>query len=165
MNTPILQLLLLLVVYLQCVRPYRPSRALYTLSFRSSSSFSRLFADMSLPNELLTAADSFSTPLLLSSIGAFGVVKFVGYTKFAFSTAETINGIPPNFSVVEIDAKDGKNVFYLPKGTDYTAVMELSEEEDEKKRIEKGKINEQLILESVGKANREGLQLTGKIRS
>ena len=67
--------------------------------------------------------------------------------------------------MVEIDAKDGKNVFYLPKGTDYTAVMELPDETDEKKRIEKGKINEQLILESVGKANREGLQLQGKIRS
>ena len=83
---------------------------------------------------------------------------------FHFS-ASTINGIPANFQVVEIDAKDGKNVFYLPKGTDYTAVMAASNDGDEKKRIEKGKMNEQLILESVGKANREGLGLRGKIRS
>ena len=32
-------------------------------------------------------------------------------------------GIPAESSVVEIDAQDGKNIFYLPKGTEFTAVM------------------------------------------
>ena len=157
--------LLILSVSLQFVSPYCPSSPHSGLSLRPSSSLSRLFADSTLAETLLTAANSFSTPLLLSSVAAFGGAKFVGYTKFAFATAETINGIPPNFSVVEIDARDGKNVFYLPKGTDYTAVMELPNEADEERRTEKKKINEQLILESIGKANREGLQLRGKIRS
>ena len=31
--------------------------------------------------------------------------------------ASIINGIPKNFQVVELDTQDGKNVFYLPKGT------------------------------------------------
>ena len=156
--------LLSLIVSLQFVSPYS-SNAHSGISPRSSFSLSRLYADSALAETLLRTANSFSTPLLLSSVIAFGGAKFVGYTKFAFATAETINGIPPNFSVVEIDAKDGKNVFYLPRGTDYTAVMELPDESDENRREEKKKINEQLILESVGKANREGLSLRGKIRS
>jgi hypothetical protein len=28
-----------------------------------------------------------------------------------------IGGIPNDFKVVELDTRDGKNVFYMPKGT------------------------------------------------
>ena len=40
-----------------------------------------------------------------------------------FISAGIVTGIPSQSSVVEVDAQDGKNIFYLPKGTDYTAVM------------------------------------------
>ena len=59
----------------------------------------------------------------------------------------------------------GKNVFYLPKGTDYTAIMAPSTDTDPKKRAEKTKINEQLILECIGKANIQGVGIKGRIRS
>lgn len=74
-------------------------------------------------------------------------------------------GIPKSSKVIEIDAKDGKNVFYLPKDSDYTAVMSSGGgNDDKKKRQEKERLNEQLILESIGKANRDGLGLSGKVR-
>jgi hypothetical protein len=40
-----------------------------------------------------------------------------------FISAGIVTGIPPNSCVVEVDAVDGKNIFYLPKGTEFTAVM------------------------------------------
>ena len=40
-----------------------------------------------------------------------------------FISAGIVSGIPGKSSVVEVDALDGKNIFYLPKGTDFTAVM------------------------------------------
>ena len=40
-----------------------------------------------------------------------------------FISAGIVTGIPAKSSVVEVDALDGKNIFYLPKDTDYTAVM------------------------------------------
>ena len=40
-----------------------------------------------------------------------------------FISAGIVSGIPAKSTVVEIDALDGKNIFYLPKGTDFTAVM------------------------------------------
>ena len=44
------------------------------------------------------------------------------------------------------------SVFYLPKGTEYTAIMNPGS--DTGKTNDKIRINEQLILESIGKANR-----------
>jgi hypothetical protein len=69
-----------------------------------------------------------------------------------------LGGIPSSSGytkVVELDAQDGKNVFYLPKNAEYTAIMSKDAgETDEKKKKEKAAINEQLILECIGKANR-----------
>jgi len=48
----------------------------------------------------------------------------------------------------------------------YTAVMSSGSDDDSaSKRKEKEGINNQLILESIGKANRGGLNLQGKVRS
>eukprot|EP00607_Mallomonas_marina_P007279 CAMPEP_0182419156 /NCGR_PEP_ID=MMETSP1167-20130531/3554_1 /TAXON_ID=2988 /ORGANISM="Mallomonas Sp, Strain CCMP3275" /LENGTH=243 /DNA_ID=CAMNT_0024593811 /DNA_START=387 /DNA_END=1118 /DNA_ORIENTATION=+ len=74
-----------------------------------------------------------------------------------------IGSIPKSSRVLEIDAEDGKNVFYLPQGTDYTAVM--SPGDDPSKEKEKMRVNEQLILECIGKANVEGLGLSGRVRT
>jgi hypothetical protein len=60
-------------------------------------------------------------------------------------------------TVVELDAPDAKNVFYLPKKAAYTAVMDDGGGVggvDETKAKEKMRVNEQLVLESIGKANR-----------
>ncbi len=80
-----------------------------------------------------------------------------------FVSASMVSGIPPGSKVVELDAKDGKNVFYLSKDTEYTAVMSAGS--DPSKTAEREAINNQLILESIGKANRGGLRLQGKIRA
>jgi hypothetical protein len=71
-----------------------------------------------------------------------------------YMTASLVGGVPEGSSLVEIDAIDGKNVFYLPKGIDFTAVMSTGNDADMKKQKEKARINEQLILECIGKANR-----------
>ena len=55
--------------------------------------------------------------------GAFFIFKFAVYWKMQFISAGIVTGIPAKSSVVEVDALDGKNIFYLPKDTDYTAVM------------------------------------------
>ena len=55
--------------------------------------------------------------------------------------------------IVEIEAIDGKNIFYLPKKSQYTAIMSVTEN-DPVKAKEKSRLNEQLILECIGKANR-----------
>ena len=96
-------------------------------------------------------------------ITSFGLFKFIVYSRMQFVTASMIGGIPPRSNIVEIDAKDGKNVFYLSKECDYTAVMPIAET-DPKKIKDKSSINEQLILESIGKANVGGLKLSGKLR-
>ena len=96
-------------------------------------------------------------------ITSFGLFKFIVYSRMQFVTASMIGGIPPRSSIVEIDAKDGKNIFYLSKECDYTAVMPITET-DLKKIKDKSSINEQLILESIGKANVGGLKLSGKLR-
>jgi hypothetical protein len=87
----------------------------------------------------------------VASLGVIGT-KVLGYWKSQFAVAELIGGIPPNCQVVELDAQDGKNVFYLPKGSEYTAIMKA--DSDPKKMKEKANMNEQLILECIGKANR-----------
>ena len=94
---------------------------------------------------------SYST-LPLIGIGLGGMTYAFSYYKVALATAGIISGIKPNQDVVELDCLDGKNVFYLPAGTDYTAVMGEGVG-DSKKRAEKRRVNEQLILECVGKAN------------
>jgi hypothetical protein len=57
------------------------------------------------------------TVVATASAVAFAGSKFVIYSKMQFVTASLVGGIPKNFKVVEIDATDGKNVFYLPSGT------------------------------------------------
>ena len=37
--------------------------------------------------------------------------------------------------MVEVDAQDGKNIFYLPKGTDFTAVMNPGEKRTDGQHI------------------------------
>jgi len=96
-------------------------------------------------------------------ISSFGLFKFIVYSRMQFVTASMIGGIPPKSKIVEIDAKDGKNIFYLSKECDYTAVMPITET-DPKKLKDRSAINEQLVLESIGKANVGGLKLSGKLR-
>ena len=100
--------------------------------------------DLRLWLEADTAGLATSVILGLGGIGA--AVNFAAYAKLQVETAQLVGGIPRDSVVTEIDAQDGKNVFYLPPGIDYTAVMASQSKE-------KAAINEQLILESVGKAN------------
>lgn len=98
--------------------------------------------------------------------GLYGLFKVFIYSKFQYTQASIIGGIPISEignKVVEIDARDGKNVFYLPKNSDYTAIM-MVDETDEKKRRDKLTLNEQLILECVGKANINSMNLRGRVR-
>jgi hypothetical protein len=68
---------------------------------------------------------------------------------------KSLGGIPANSKIVEVDAVDGKNIFYLPKDSDFTAIMKITDNtQDLNKKIEKIKFNEQMILESIGKANK-----------
>jgi hypothetical protein len=106
---------------------------------------------------------------LLGGTGV-GVGALTIYSRVAVATAGLISGLPVESEVVELDAVDGKNVFYLPPGCDYTAIMAVKGETDPKKIKEKAGLNEQLILESVGKANGMGpegkyMGLKGKVRS
>jgi hypothetical protein len=86
--------------------------------------------------------------------GLFLAFKLAIYWRMQYLTASIIAGIPSGSSVVELDATDGKNVFYFPKAIDYTAIMSVGTDSDPKKQKEKAKVNEQLILECIGKANR-----------
>lgn len=102
-------------------------------------------------------------PIVSGSILLF---KLAVYWKMQFISAGIVSGIPLASRVVELDAQDGKNVFYLPKGAAYTAVMSPGLDVTEKadKVRQKNAINEQLIMESIGKANRGNLNLSGKVR-
>jgi SAM-dependent methyltransferase len=115
----------------------------------------------------LPLGDSVLPTAVVALGSAFLLFKTFVYWRMQFVSASMVSGIPKGSSVVEIDAKDGKNVFYLPSKVDYTAVMSSSSGAggDPKKEKEKVAINNQLILESIGKANRGGLGLTGKVRS
>lgn len=111
--------------------------------------------------------DSGTATNAILALGLVGAgVNFFSYARLQLETAQIIGGIPRNSIVTEFDAQDGKNVFYLPPGVDYTAVMLSSG-----KSKEKAAINEQLILESVGKANgalasaSTGGGLKGKLRA
>jgi len=42
-------------------------------------------------------------------------------------TIGLVGGIPTGSNIVELDAVDGKNVFYLPKDSFYTAIMTSGE--------------------------------------
>lgn len=88
---------------------------------------------------------------IAASIASFGLAKILVYSKMQVVTATTVAGIPPNSNVVEFDALDGKQIFYLPRGCDYTAVMPLGD--DVSKQKQNSNFNERVILESIGKAN------------
>lgn len=57
-------------------------------------------------------------------------------------------------------------MFYLPRDTDYIAVMRQDPAADERTRRERTLLNERLILESVGRANAQGSSggLRGRVR-
>ena len=61
----------------------------------------------------------FLPPSLFSSLHTVPIHSIIFFIFF-FSHLE---GMPSQSAVVEIDAQDGKNIFYLPKGTEFTAVM------------------------------------------
>lgn len=105
----------------------------------------------------------FLTPInALIPLGVLGLVKLTSYWKIQYETAEMLGGIPSKSKVLELDAKDGKNIFYMPKGVDFTAVM--SPGDDPEKQKDKNQLNERLILECIGNANRGGMELSGKVR-
>jgi hypothetical protein len=127
-----------------------------------------------------TSLRMFEAGSFMDTYGAAGVALLGGagvgvgalaiYSRVAVATAGLISGLPVESEVIELDAVDGKNVFYLPPGCDYTAIMSVKGETDPKKIKEKSSLNEQLILESVGKANGMGpdgrfMGLKGKVRS
>ena len=90
-------------------------------------------------------------PYILGASGlGFAALKTFGYFRYQLETAKVIGELPPNLSLIELDAVDGKNVFYLPRGTDYTAVISIGERENSNK----AEINEKMVLESIGRANR-----------
>ena len=86
--------------------------------------------------------------------GSYLLLQLGAYWRMQFVTAGIISGIPAASSIVELDAKDGKTVFYLPKKAFYTAVMSQGDSKDPLVIKEKKRFNEQLILECIGKANR-----------
>ena len=114
--------------------------------------------------EALDTGTATTAILALGGVGA--AINFYSYAKLQLETAQIVGGVPPNSVVTEMDAQDGKNVFYLAPGVDYTAIMLSSGQSKEKAAI-----NEQLILESVGKANgalasaTTGGGLKGKLRA
>jgi SAM-dependent methyltransferase len=118
--------------------------------------------------ETSTAFTSTLLPLIGGGmVAATALFKISVYSRMQYTTASLLGGMPPNSVVVEMDAIDGKNIFYLPKGVDYTAVMPIKEQLDANKLKEKNKMTEQLILESIGKANGMGginYGLRGKLR-
>ena len=125
--------------------PYRPaaanSRALYSLA---------------------PEVDTGTLTNVILGLGVAGAgLNFASYWSLQLETARILGGVPRGSVVTELDALDGKNIFYLPEGVDYTAVM-LSSQQGK----EKAAINEQLILESIGKANAQGGRpRQGKLRS
>ena len=94
---------------------------------------------------------------IASTIGLFGLVKVISYWRMQYVQASTISGIPQGSKVVEFDAKDGKNIFYLSNNCEYTAIMPIpSGESDQKKIKDKVAINDRLILDSIINANTNG---------
>ncbi len=118
----------------------------FSLAFRVLRQKRLTFSQLSL--------DLTDYPITSSLVGVTGItilLKLGVYWKMQFVTASLISGIQPYSTVVEIDAQDGKQVFYLPQGCDYTAIMGNSG--DERKAREKATFNERVILESIGKSN------------
>lgn len=117
----------------------------------------------------LPMADFSIVPVLEGGIalgGSYLLLQLGVYWRMQFVTASMIGGIPRGSSIVELDAQDGKNIFYLPNDAIYTAVMSRgTDSDDATKQKEKMQFNEQLILESVGKANRQNLNLQGRVRA
>eukprot|EP00596_Hydrurales_sp_CCMP1899_P006850 CAMPEP_0119043518 /NCGR_PEP_ID=MMETSP1177-20130426/22906_1 /TAXON_ID=2985 /ORGANISM="Ochromonas sp, Strain CCMP1899" /LENGTH=392 /DNA_ID=CAMNT_0007011773 /DNA_START=152 /DNA_END=1330 /DNA_ORIENTATION=- len=130
---------------------------------KGGSSISNLY-DSQLAAYLQNDISIFTVVPIVS--GSILLFKLAVYWKMQFISAGIVSGVPLASRVVELDAQDGKNVFYLPKGAQYTAVMspglDITEKAD--KVRQKNAINEQLIMESIGKANRGNLNLSGKVR-
>ena len=61
----------------------------------------------------------FLPPSLFSSLYSVPIHSIIFFIFFI----SHLEGMPSQSAVVEIDAQDGKNIFYLPKGTEFTAVM------------------------------------------
>ena len=94
---------------------------------------------------------------IAGTIGLFGLAKVISYWRMQYLQASTISGIPQGSNVVEFDAKDGKNIFYLSNNCEYTAIMPIpSGESDQKKIKDKVAINDRLILDSIINANTNG---------
>ena len=72
-------------------------------AFRTSSRNRRICKTCLEFQGILSNADV--TTISLAGVGALGTMKILSYAKFAYATASTINGIPDNFKVTEIDAK------------------------------------------------------------
>lgn len=107
----------------------------------------------------LTALDVAGASGLL--LGSF---QFYVYVRMQYVSANMFGRIPEGSLVAELDAKDGKNIFYLPRNVEYTAIMASDPSGKVEKDDEKLKLDTQLVLESIGKANQNGLQLKGKVR-
>ncbi len=90
---------------------------------------------------------------IAGSVCLFGLTKLIIYWRMQFVIADIVGGIPPSSKVVELDAQDGKQIFYLSTGCDYTAVMGPGSMSDESKRQQRLAYNERIVLESIGKAN------------
>jgi hypothetical protein len=87
---------------------------------KGGSSISNLY-DSQLAAYLQNDISIFTVVPIVS--GSILLFKLAVYWKMQFISAGIVSGVPLASRVVELDAQDGKNVFYLPKGAQYTAVM------------------------------------------
>ena len=87
------------------------------------------------PRNFLAMLDVDASTVVLGLAAAGGLGAFSIYSKVAIETAGVISGIPVESDIVELGALDGKNVFYLPPGCDYTAIMAVEESDIKKRRI------------------------------
>eukprot|EP01038_Epipyxis_sp_PR26KG_P009269 gene9269-12486_t len=95
--------------------------------------------------------------------GTYGLVTTIQYYRMQYIAASLYGQMPPDSDILEIDAEDGKNVYYIPEKSRYTAIMPVKENDPNKKKV-KSQLNEELILKCVGETNKEGMNVSGKVR-
>jgi SAM-dependent methyltransferase len=173
MQGTIMILLASVLLLLMPVHSFRPVGHFRAAALRPSCLYAvdptptvAVLSSSSLPDDLTSTLAPLAPAGAAALGGAALLFKLGVYWRMQFVSAAMVSGIPRGSTVVELDAQDGKNVFYLGEGVQYTAVMSSGSDDDSaSKRKEKERINNQLILESIGKANRGGLNLQGKVRS
>ena len=161
---PYILLIIMLVITYSNVNSFR--NTIFKLKLLKTTSIKDILTSdfTSTITETLPTQNYPLTISLLSLTGIALLTKLGIYWRMQYEIAQILGNIPKNYKIVEFDAQDGKNIFYLPSGSDYTAIMTVNEK-DIKKYNEKLNINEQLILECIGKVNRNDLNIIGRVRT